>query len=278
MFRSIVIVIALTTMAVAAPPTTLPVYSLKIPHTTATYELVKLPAGKVRMSPKKWGEAAVVVEVPSIWMGKTEVTWDCYDVWAYALDLPQRERPQARAKPFDGGSRPTPSYGPPDHGFGHEGHPVIGAHFNAIQLYCKWLSNKTGRRIRLPTEREWMYACRAGLDEKAVDPQALKETAWFRDNADGMTAKVAKLAPNDFGLYDMLGNAAELVQPLSDEKWFAKGGSFKDKARYVNSAYRNYYDEDWQAKDPSEPKSTSWLSDGEFVGFRLVMEATPPKP
>jgi formylglycine-generating enzyme required for sulfatase activity len=276
-------------------PTTLPTYSLAIPGTTATYDFVRIPAGKVRVPPKsaaesdsrsggifsgwfrtppkKSAEPDVIVSVPSIWMGKTEVTWDCFDVWAFSLDADRKERWQR----VEAKSRPTPPYGSPDRGFGHEEHPAIGVHQEAIQLYCLWLSAKSGKKVRLPTEAEWVYACRAGADADVSDAKVLKEIAWYRDNADKMTAKVAKLRPNAFGLYDMLGNAAEFVQPLADGKWFVKGGSFRDKESALNSVSRNYYDPDWQARDPADPPSTWWLSDADFVGFRLVMEE-PPKP
>jgi formylglycine-generating enzyme required for sulfatase activity/tRNA A-37 threonylcarbamoyl transferase component Bud32 len=59
---------------------------------------------------------------------------------------------------------------------------------------------------RLPTEAEWEYACRAGGE---VDPDQIDRLAWHRGNSEGRTRLVALQQPNDFGLYDMLGNVLE---------------------------------------------------------------------
>src|SRR5439155_730769 len=81
------------------------------------------------------------------WIGKTEVTWDEYDIWAFRLDLTPRERSSG----VDATARPSRPYGAPDRGFGHHGYPALAMTYFAAQTYCAWLSVKTGKKYRLPT-------------------------------------------------------------------------------------------------------------------------------
>jgi len=148
--------------------------------------------------------------------------------------------------------------------------------------YCRWLSEQEGiadeqmcyppieeidegmqlpddylsrSGYRLPTEAEWQYACRAGAAHSmnlwffGSDAALLGEYAWYRDTAKKRSWPVGSLKPNDFGLFDMLGNVSEWSQEIqlshptgtrdepnedvedaapvtNDKGWFRHGGNF----------------------------------------------------
>ena len=109
-------------------------------------------------------------------------------------------------------------------------HPVLNVTWNDAVAFCQWLTEKEGRRYRLPTEAEWEYACRAGSGTRyphGDDPAGLRQTAHLRNidrgaayadvqdqvhqlaPGESLTAPVGSRAPNRWGLYDMLGNVWE---------------------------------------------------------------------
>ncbi len=239
--------------------TTLSPFTETISGTSVKFEMIPLPAGTITIN-------KTAVEIKPVWIGKTEVTWDEYDIYAFKLD----EKENQKIGELDAIARPTKPYGAPDRGFGHRGYPALSMTFHAAQEYCRWLSAKTGKKYRLPTEAEWEYACRAGEVEK-ISPARLDQRAWFWDNAEDKTHPVAAKQPNTWGLYDMLGNAAEWVAG-QDGKPVVAGGSYKYKAAQLHSGARAKQMPMWNMTDPQMPKSKWWLSDATFVGFRVVCE------
>ncbi|MGC8667092.1 MAG: formylglycine-generating enzyme family protein [Chthonomonadales bacterium] len=208
--------------------------------------------------------ASRVVAVKPFWIEKTEVTWDQFDQF---LIVPEKPKPGTA----DAVARPSHPYMPPDRGFGHAGYPAISLTYYSAQQYCKWLSLKTGRKYRLPTEVEWEFACRCGGPPVRLDEKGLQQVAWYSGNAGGSTHPVGKKEPNAFGLYDMLGNAGEWCIGV-DGKPVLRGGSFMDPPTKVNCRARARQTPAWNQTDPQIPKSKWWLSDGPFAGFRVVRE------
>lgn len=124
-------------------------------------------------------------------------------------------------------------------------YPVIRVSWHKAMEFCAWLSKKTGRKVTLPTEAQWEWACRAGTDAplwfgdldadfskfanladatvkqmavKGVNPKPIANPGLDVDfelkdprSNDGVLhlAKVGSYQPNPWGLYDMHGNAAE---------------------------------------------------------------------
>ena len=236
-------------------------YTETIQGTTVGVEMVPLPAGRVKLAATS-EEAAV----GPFWISRTEVLWDAYDVWVFGMDQGGQV---ATGKGEDAVSRPSKPYLLPGQSFGHAGRPALAMTFQGAEQFARWLSEKTGRKYRLPTEAEWEYACRAGTAEPTG--ASLAESAWYWDNSDEKTHAPGTRKPNAFGVADMLGNVAEWV-PGADGQPVIKGGSFDDEAKDVTCGSRRRQTSAWNATDPQLPKSRWWLPDAPFVGFRLVRE------
>jgi formylglycine-generating enzyme required for sulfatase activity len=99
--------------------------------------------------------------------------------------------------------------------------PVENISWNDCVEFCRKVSQKTGVRIRLPSEAEWEYACRAGSTTAysfGDSPDALGQYAWYEDNWDSKTHPVGQKKPNVWGLYDMHGNVGEWCAD-----WYGEG-------------------------------------------------------
>src|SRR5216117_559296 len=203
-------------------------------------------------------------------IGKTEVTWDEYDVWAFRLDL----TPQERSSGVDATARPSRPYGAPDRGFGHHGYPALAMTYFAAQAYCAWLSTKTGKRYRLPTDAEWTRAVLLGLGgDSALTPERRDALGWHAGNAAAKAHPVAAKAADALGPHDMLGNVAEWVTGMdSGRGGVVRGGSWVDRPEHVGPNARARQTPAWNETDPQFPKSRWWLADAPFVGFRIVRE------
>jgi len=157
---------------VPAFPDTFENFTETIPETPVHFEMVAIPGGEFVMgspdaeSLRKEDEGPQIkVKLNSFWMGKIEVSWDQYDAFYKETGLGSHNESKAIANSdntVDAITGPTPAYGNPDQGWGRGDRPAITMTHFAAKKYCEWLSKKTGKIYRLPTEAEWEYACRAG--------------------------------------------------------------------------------------------------------------------
>jgi formylglycine-generating enzyme required for sulfatase activity len=161
-------------------------------------------------------------------------------------------------------------------------HPAGNASWNDAVKFCEWLRKKTGKQVRLPTEAEWEYGCRAGTTTRFFtgdDPASLKGYANVPDEAlrkklgepadptvffpfdDGypFTAPVGRFKPNPWGLHDMLGNVFQWCAdeiPGDPPKRILRGGSYNTTVQTCRCAARGF--------------GKPW-SRYSYTGFRIVV-------
>jgi formylglycine-generating enzyme required for sulfatase activity/uncharacterized caspase-like protein len=224
-------------------------------------EMVQIPRGTFMMGSSEEGrnsdeQPQHQVRVPEFFMGRYAVTQEQY---------------QALMK-----TNPA--------SFRGEKRPVEKVSWDDAVEFCNKLSQKTGRKYRLPTEAEWEYACRAGtttpfyfgetittdlVNYNGKSPYGSAPKGQYREQ----TTDVGKFLPNSFGLYDMCGNVCEWCEdifndnyegaPTDGSAWLSsnndyrllRGGSWNSYARVCRSAFRFRYARAYRDT---------------YVGFRLV--------
>ncbi|TWU41761.1 formylglycine-generating enzyme family protein [Novipirellula artificiosorum] len=296
--------------AVATSEAEMKPYLEPIEHTEQEIAMVPIPGGTFRMgSPDTEADRNEdegpqrEVTIDPFWMGKCEITWDQYDTWGLQMDQLRRRMMSLAATPrdalVDGVSKPTEPYTDMSFGMGKEQFPAICMTQHAARTYCKWLSVKTGRYYRLPTEAEWEYAARAGTQTAysfGDDPADLDDYAWYFDNSDDTYHEVGQKQPNPWGLHDMHGNVAEWVLDQYVEDFYSqsekaknplaipntlfprvvRGGGWDDDPEMLRCAVREGSSEAWKEQDPQLPQSIWYLTDALGVGFRVVRPLVEP--
>ncbi|RMG02459.1 MAG: formylglycine-generating enzyme family protein [Planctomycetota bacterium] len=287
-------------------------YAEVIVGTDLKIEMVPIPGGKFLMGSPEDEEGRKEDEGPQheviiepFWMAKYETTWELYETWSFEMDIQRRKienkEPTEWDRLADAVARPTKPYTDMSFEMGKRNKPAICMTLYAAQHFCKWLSAKTGRYYRIPTEAEWEYACRAGTTTAysfGDDMDDLDDYGWYYDNSDDEYHEIGQKKPNPWGLYDMHGNVAEwvldqyvpnayetfagktvknpLVPAVKEYPIVVRGGSWLDDPEDCRSAARKGSDPDWKMQDPQIPQSIWYLTDAPFVGFRVVRPLRVP--
>lgn len=167
---------------------------------------------------------------------------------------------------------------------GLENHPVSNVSWYGAQAYTEWLSKKTGKNYRLPTEAEWEFAARGGQESLGFlysgsnNPEEVSFSFEYASNSntgwglkgDVGTHPVGSKTPNELGIYDMSGNLKEWVSDAYDN-------SYGREKRSRNGSYRVLRGGSWDnrisysrisARDNASP-TNSWAIN---KGFRVVMD------
>ncbi len=301
------VAVAVASVNAAVGPQTAPAaemtpYVETIPGTKVTFAMTPIPGGTFAMGSPATEAGRNADEGPQhevtirpFWMGTMEVTWEEYDQYllggqSKSKVLEQKPRVETSA---DAVTHPSVPYMDESHGYGKGKQPAMTMTHHAAMEYCRWLSAKTGKTYRLPTEAEWEYACRAGSKTAYAfgdDPKQLGEYGWFFDNSNGGPQLGGKKKPNAWGLFDMHGNVAEYCVDHYDAAYYSKapavspvllpdnhrypyvirGGSWDDDAPLLRSAARRMTKKEWSRRDPQIPKSIWWHPEAPFAGFRVV--------
>jgi cytochrome c nitrite reductase small subunit len=276
-------------------------YKETIPGSRVSFEMIAIPTNSFEMkiypdnNIKRKSISHKTIKISPFFMGKVELTWDAYRAFLTDVESEGRVHDSEAGNDLDVISGATPPWGDPAQGWGMGQRPAISMTWQAAYMYCKWLSIKTGKTYRLPTEAEWEYACgvsfkpMAGLSDEAIDSQFI-----YRDNSKGKTHLPEGMKPNNFGLVNMLGNVREFCSdwyadnpfeneidpvlinpqgPIKGKERVVKGGSYRSQKSKIRAGYRESTQHDeWLKTDPQMPKSIWWYSDCRDVGFRMVCE------
>lgn len=275
----------------------------RIPGTDVSFTMAFAPGGTFTIGslenepgrdPDEGPQRTVTLD--AFWIGVHEVTHDQFSVFRYRRLDSEATAVEGVRFDVDAVSRPSPPYEDPAHGMGLGDHPATGMTQWAALQYARWLSLKTGRLYRLPTEAEWECACRAGTTTTfpfGDGRERLGEHAWYAANSGDVFHRVGQKPPNAWGLHDMLGNVAEWTMDQydaaaygnwSDEPWTkptsehprtVRGGAFDDDPDALRCADRLESTLRWKRRDPQLPQSRWWNTDSPHVGFRLV---SPDRP
>jgi formylglycine-generating enzyme required for sulfatase activity len=250
-----------------------PDFNVFPPNPQFAFEMVYIPGGTFEMGspegepgrqPTEGPRHSVTVE--PVWMGKYEVNGGIVQAWISETSWSRwHEPPLSPAATRAASVRSGHLYMPVCDGDPRTTPAVTFTCFGA-QEFCRWLTRRTGRFYRLPTEAEWEYACRAGTVTAyhfGNNATRLSEYAWFGSGAQQIHA-IGKLKPNPWGLYDMYGNAGEWVLDDWSDSYSAADGAHDPWRRRKTGNLGVIRGGDWSSTNPAELRSASRRRGADF--------------
>jgi formylglycine-generating enzyme required for sulfatase activity len=224
-------------------------------------EAVKLFGGKEATYANEYPRHKVTISKP-FYMGVYEVT---QAQWETLMD----------SKPYAG--KMVTKVGPE--------YPVSWAHSNEAIEYCSKLSKKLGKTVKLPTEAQWEYACRAGSDTAFCygdDPKKIGEYGWFGGNmidnekVKTYARKGGLLKPNAWGLYDMHGNVWEWCRDWYSKDIYASGQNvdpeYTTETKHSTSRGGSWYNGEICLRSAARNSWTGPNYRHYNYGFRVIVE------
>lgn len=140
-------------------------------------------------------------------------------------------------------------------------YPVNCVYWEGAKTYCEWLSIKTGKKYRLPTAKEWIWAAKGGNESKGYiysGSNKTEEVAHFEPNGRNMIYPIGCLKPNELGIYDMSGNVAEWSLDMK-----LCGGGINRVHDFFSNSSTNW---------PVEKTKFIRNGKGDYdIGFRIIM-------
>ena len=220
-------------------------------------EMIWIPAGSVRIGDLQGGgdrdeKPIQSFKIARFAIGRYEVTFDEYDRFAKATG---RDRPNEEGK-------------------GRGIHPVINVSWDDANAYTVWLSKQTGQKYRLPTEAEWEYAARAGTETKYWWGNEIgfnQANCWNRSCGDSFdfTAPVGSFSPNQFGLYDTVGNVWEWTCSAYHKKYLGTENECATSPISYTLRGGSWDSSKWRVRAASRTNEIASKRSHSF-GFRIV--------
>ncbi len=225
------------------------------------FEFVRIPAGEFMMGTEEGGIEKPVHKVRIGYdfdMGRTEVTVAQFRAFVEATGHTTDAEKDGVSIAKQGDDNWQTEMGidwshPPFKQSDDE--PAVCVSWYDAMAFCHWLSTESGQEIRLPSEAEWEYACRAGTTGAYAGE--VSAMGWYQYNGCNRTHPVAQKQPNHWGLYDMHGNAWEWCLDFfttsyedaptdGSPRWnvplptdvVSRGGSFRNPPGWLGSAIR----------------------------------------
>ena len=159
--------------------------------------------------------------------------------------------------------------------------PLDMVNWSDASEFCKKLAKLSGKNVRLPTEAEWEYACRAGTKTKYCsgdNEAALDQVAWYDSNSGGKAHPVGQKKPNAWGLYDMHGSVWQWCQDSYVEDYYSKSAPADPEAPNGRDGVGRGGSRVEAAKDcRATVRRSYWKGAGLFYrlnGFRIVVSAS----
>ncbi|MDP3683068.1 MAG: SUMF1/EgtB/PvdO family nonheme iron enzyme [Ignavibacteria bacterium] len=206
------------------------------------------------------------VSLNSFSISKYEITFEQYDLFCLST---------GRTKPGD-------------NGWGRGNRPVTNVDWKDANDYCKWVSEQTGKNVRLPTEAEWEFAAKGGKLSAGFlysGSDSLNEISWNFSNSVGQTHSVGTKKGNELGIFDMSGNVWEWCSDWYNEGYYAVSVN-ENPAGPTNGTQKIIRGGSWASFTVpggegdivvngcrvTDRASTSASAKGADFGFRCVME------